>query len=552
VKLINNAILLQPRPALAQEILECLPKAKRGIVDGKDTVAVRHEIRETHALREIGFDVPSPIKYGWDFPGMYPPRDNQVHTAAFATLYKRGFILNEMRTGKSFAALWAAEYLLQEGLIRRVLVVCPKTCIHDVWEPALFQCLPHRSVATLYGSREKRLKALSLGTDFCIINHDGIPALSEQVKIRTSAHWFCKELFGLFDLIIYDEANVLCNHRTRLYQSLESLVKLTPAAVAVKANTENYEEPWLWLMTGTPTPTNYVDAWGLLKLVCKSIPVRSWTQFRELMMVRISQWKWVNKQGAKELLFKFMQPSIRFTQAQCFDLPPVQEIWRSVELSKEQKLLYKKMQRDGKIEREAGAIQAANAAVKVAKLLQISSGAVRDEFENEVVVDASPRLEALRLVLEELGVVSEGKKSVIFMPYTYVMHRVLEDLENHKFRACLINGSTPTWKRKELLSGFRGNVYDVLVAHPETMAHGVDLTCAESVIWYAPCYGAQYYQQGNQRIQGQLQTGNPVIVHMAATQLERERYKALQDATKGQADLMALYEIALEEVVDSE
>lgn len=550
MKLINGAILLQPRAPVIQEIQKALPNAKRGLVSGKDTVAVRHKIRETHALREIGFDVPSPIKNGlWQWPGMHTPRDNQVHTAAFATLYKRGFILNEMRTGKTNASLWAAEYLKQENLVRRVLISCPKTCMHDVWEQALFECLPHRSVATLYGTRGKRLKQLALNTEFCIINHDGITALSEQIKVKTSVHMFCKELFGLFDLIIFDEANTLCNHRTKLYQALQSLTTFTPAAAANGFKQDDFQEPWLWLMTGTPTPTNYVDAWGLLKLIRKNLPVRSWTQFRELMMTRVSQWKWVNKHGAKEILYDLMQPSIRFTQAQCFDLPPVQEIWRSVELSKQQKELYRKMQRDGKIEREAGAISAPNAAVKVAKLLQLSLGAVRDEFEAKVRVDASPRLEGLRLVLEELGVPDAGKKSVVFMPYTYVMEDVLEDLAKHKFRVCLINGSTPDWQRKEFLSGLRGDAYDVLVAHPETMAHGVDLTCAESVIWYGPCNGPQYYQQGNQRHQGAKQKGNPVIVHMVATQLERERFKALRDATAAQDSLMALYEHAIEEEI---
>lgn len=552
MKLLNGAVLLQPRPAYIEQIQKALPKAKRGVVQGKDTIAVKHDLQSTHTLREQGFDVPSPVLYtGWQFPGMYKPRDNQLHTTAFATLYKRAFILSEMRVGKTGASIWAAEYLIQHGFVKRVLVVCLKSCVHDVWENELFAILPHRSVASLTGSRERRQKELDKGTDFCIINHDGLEVFAEQVKIKNAAHYFCEGLYNKFDLIIFDEADTLCNHRTNLYESFKSLVEYTPWAAAKGHKLADYREPWFWLMTGTPTPTKYVDAWGLIKLVLRDkCPIRSWTQFRELMMVRVSQWKWVNKQGAKDILFNLMQPAIRFTQAQCFDLPKVQEVWRSVELSKEQKLLYRKMQKDGIIEREAGAISAPNAAVKVAKLLQISLGAVRDGFEAKVAIDARPRLSALREVLHELGVgTEENKKAVVFMPYTYVMEDVQVALEKMGFGVALINGNTPDWKRKELLTCFRSASCNVLVAHPETMAHGVDLTCAESIIWYGPCNGARFYQQGNQRHQGLKQKGHPAIVHLVATQLERERFKSLRDSTEAQENLLAMYEKALDEEV---
>lgn len=518
-----------------------IPGAKQGIIAGMPAIAFKHELYSTLLARNLGHDVPSPINYGWQYPGLYKPRENQYASAAFATLYQRAFILSEMRVGKTGSAIWAAEYLLQHGFIKRVLVCCLKTTMHVVWQQALFEILPHRRSSILHGTRERRNDLLEQDAEFCIINHDGLMVFSEEVKKGKTVHVDCKGLKGKFDLIIFDEADVLCNHRTKMYKALKSL--LLP-------------DVWLWLLTGTPIPNHYADAWGLLNLICKKLPVRSWTQFRELVMFRTSQYKWLNRDGARQVLFDLMQPAIRFTQAQCFDLPAVQEIWRECELSVEQKKLYKQMQRAGRLERtqEETQVSAANAAVKVAKLLQISSGAVRDEFGSKIQIDSGPRIAALLSIFHELGVQQGGNCTAVFMPYKYIMEDVKEAFEKKHFRCVLVNGDTPDWKRREVLKQFTSDFtgtreYDVLIAHPEVVAHGVDLTASESIIWYAPCFGPRFYQQGNQRHQGAKQKGHPVIVHLTATKLERERFEALQRATQSQSDFLGMYEHALEELV---
>lgn len=459
----------------------------------------------------------------------------------FLVMRRNGNVFITGNTGKTYSALWAAEYLLQQGFIKRVLVVCLKTTLHIVWEQAMFECLPHRRCSVLHGTRDKRKDLLEQNAEFCIINHDGLMVFSEEVLRGKTVHVDCTGLKDKFDLIIFDEADVLCNHRTKMYKALKSL--LTP-------------DVWLWLMTGTPIPNEYADAWGLLSLVCKKLPVKSWTQFRELVMFRASQYKWLNRDGARQLLFDLMQPAIRFTQAQCFDLPAVQEIFRECELSDEQKKLYRQMQRAGRLERtqEESQVAAANAAVKVAKLLQISSGAVRDKFGAKIQIDSKPRIQALLSILHELGVGNGEKQSAVFMPYKYIMEDVKDALEKKHLRCALVNGDTPDWKRREVLKQFSSDYtgtreYEVLIAHPEVVAHGVDLTASESVIWYAPCFGPRFYQQGNQRHQGAKQKGRPVVVHLTATKLERERFDALRRATQTQSDFLAMYENALSEEI---
>ena len=71
--------------------------------------------------------VPSPIQrdYKWPRPMGFEPFDHQKDTSSFLSLHRRAFCFNEQGTGKTASVIWAADYLLTLGLIKRILVVCP-------------------------------------------------------------------------------------------------------------------------------------------------------------------------------------------------------------------------------------------------------------------------------------------------------------------------------------------------------------------------------------------------------------------------------------------
>jgi type I site-specific restriction endonuclease len=45
---------------------------------------------------------------------------HQKDTASFLTLNRKAFVFSEPGTGKTLSALWAADYLMQRGEVRRV------------------------------------------------------------------------------------------------------------------------------------------------------------------------------------------------------------------------------------------------------------------------------------------------------------------------------------------------------------------------------------------------------------------------------------------------
>lgn len=92
----KRAIVLNPDNAAA--IRQVVPTAIPVLRQGRELLVIPHKLDETKVLRNLGINVPSPIVYHYDWPIRqgWKPFDHQIETAAFATLHRRAFILNDM------------------------------------------------------------------------------------------------------------------------------------------------------------------------------------------------------------------------------------------------------------------------------------------------------------------------------------------------------------------------------------------------------------------------------------------------------------------------
>jgi hypothetical protein len=90
-------------------------------------------------------------------------------------------VLSGMGVGKTRAALYAFDYLKQQGLVTTMLVVAPLSTLVPVWEREIFITFPHLSSVVLHGSKEARRKRLQEAHDIYVINHDGVGVLRFQI-----------------------------------------------------------------------------------------------------------------------------------------------------------------------------------------------------------------------------------------------------------------------------------------------------------------------------------------------------------------------------------
>ena len=496
-----------------ERVLAAIPTAKPYTVQGVPLVVAPHRVDEVRVLRNLGIKAPSPILHYYDWPGRYTPYEHQKQTAAFLTLQQRGLVLNEIGTGKTQSALWAADYLIKTRQIQKVLILSPLSTLERVWADGIFTGLIHRKFVVLHGTAERRLKMLTRDVDFYIINHDGFPIIKEQ------SH-------GMFDLVIVDEAAVYRNPSTNRFKLLRRWLDHNP-------------ETRLWLMTGTPTPNEPTDAWALAKLVNSPYCTRTFTAFREQVMMKIGQWKHVPRPESVEIVRHILQPSVRYTRDECFDLPDTVVQTRKVDMTAEQTKHYKQMLKHFVVEltkeRATGTITAVNEAIKVQKLVQIACGVAYDDEGRNVEIDCAPRINVVKEIIEEAG-----EKVIVFVPLTGTLHMLEQELGKH-FTVGVVNGEVSAPKRNEVFHNFQHSQDPrVLIAHPGTMAHGLTLTSASTIIWYGPINSNEIYGQANGRIEriGKKHVSN--VIHIEATDLEAKMYERLRNKQRLQGVLLDL------------
>jgi len=508
---VENARALALKLNNPERVLSCIPTAKPLVKNGTTLVVAPHRLDEVKILRNLGIKAPSPILHYYDWPGPHTPYNHQKETAAFLTLNTRALVLNEIGTGKTQSALWAADYLMRTKQIKKVLILSPLSTLDRVWGDGIFTGLVNRKFVTLHGSAERRLKLLKTNNDFYIINHDGFQIIAPHCV-------------GMFDLIIVDEAAVLRNASTTRFKVFRKFMEQNPTTR-------------LWLMTGTPTPNAPTDAWSLAKLVNSPHCTKTFTAFRDQVMMKVSQWKYVPRPDAIETVQHILQPAVRYTREECFDLPETIVQTRSVELTPTQKKHYQHMLKhfvtELAEERKHGTITAVNEAVKIQKLVQIACGVAYDDNGQNLEIDASPRVNLVKELIEEAG-----EKVILFVPLTGTLHMLNRELEKH-WPVAVVNGEVSASRRNQIFKNFQTlKEPHVLIAHPGTMAHGLTLTSASTIIWYGPINQNEQYVQANGRIEriGKRHVSN--VIHIEATELEHKMYERLRNKQKLQGLLL--------------
>jgi len=449
-------------------------------------------------------------KYGWPCPPGLQPFDHQKQTAEFLVSNRKAFCFNEQGTGKTASVIWAADYLMGRGAINRVLVVCPLSIMKSAWQNDLFKFALHRTVAVAHGTREKRKNIILGEAEFVIINFDGLSIVKDEV-IQSG-----------FDLIVVDEASAYKNAQTERWKVLRDIARASKG---------------LWMLTGTPAAQSPVDAYGLAKLINPTGVPAFFGQFRDLVMNKVSQYRWVPKPTSVRVVHKALQPAIRFEKAQCLDLPPVTYMEREAPLTPQQAKFYATLRKQMLVEAAGEEISAVNAAAKINKLLQISCGSVYTDSGEVVDFDVSNRLNAVLEVIEE-----SSHKVLVFVPYTHTIKLLSDFLTKNGVTCDVINGEVNVNKRSDIVNQFQNQADPrVLIIQPRAASHGLTLTAANTVIWYAPVTSVETYLQANARIDRPGQKNNMTVVHIKGSAIETKLYSMLQRAIDDHSKIVDLY-----------
>ena len=474
------------------------------------SVVVYWGLPEMQRLIQMYGDAPSPMEKEYDWPGLYKPFAHQVVTASFLALRPRAFCFNEAGTGKTSSVIWAADYLMNQGLVKRVLVICPLSIMYSAWQADIFKTAMHRTVGVAHGDTNRRKKVIEGEYEFVVINFDGVATVAEEIgKVG-------------FDLIVIDEANAYKTVSTKRWKTLAKL--LTPSTR-------------LWMLTGTPASQSPLDAYGLARLVNPGAVPRFFGPWRDRVMYQVSRFKWVPKSSSKADVHRALQPAVRFEKADCLDLPEVMYQTRNVPLTPQVQRYYRILRDQMLMEAAGEQISAVNAAAKLSKLLQISGGAVYSDDKEVIEFDVSPRLSTLMEVIEETT-----NKVLVFVPFRHTIEMVSKFLKEQGVSNEVINGDVSASNRADIINRFQSNENPrVLVIQPQAASHGVTLTAADTVVFWSPVMSVETYLQCIARIDRVGQKNSMTVVHLQGSDVEKKIYDMLENKVDMHTALVDLY-----------
>lgn len=447
---------------------------------------------------------------------------HQYQTRDFLLTYPRAYNLSSCGSGKTLGCVLALVELWKAQLETRIVVIAPVSVIPSTWVEHMERFAPDVPVLMLNKSSNRRKLVQSILTfkGVVLINPDGLEAVIHELVAWRPGLLIIDELSGYYR-----------NIKTNRWKAASFLVYRS--------------RPAIWAFTGTPITKNLMDAYAQCLLVNPTMfpPTRSgkpmkYVEFRNMLMTNPKAHIWLPKQGAIERVKEIMQPAIRFTREQVMgDIKTPIIIRKQIPLSKEQEQLMKVMMELGKAQYGGQHINAKEARSLITKALQICMGEVYAASGETVSVPAGPRFQALMDVFDEV----EQTPMIVAVNYIHCLLSLAEKIRLQGYRVAVIYGKVTPTERGEIIKAFQAGEIDFLLAHPQTLAHGVTLTRSSTVVWYGPIYDLELVSQLNDRIFRYGQKGQPLIVEFESTAIERRVYASLRGKQQLSGSFMELF-----------
>ena len=482
--------------------------------NGTQYAVLPHTPRTQIQLRAVGIEVPAPIlfHYDWNSADGQTPFQIQKSTAALATSHQRSYVLNDMGTGKTRSALWSWRYLHETGAAKKLLVVAPLSTLKFVWLRELMLTMPEYKAVVLHGSKARRLELLNGDYDIYIINHDGLKTIALELHQRTD-----------IDCLIIDELAVYRNNSQRSKRMRDFARRFT----------------WVMGMTGRPMPNAPTDVWAQAKILTPQLVPKYFRHAKTALMLQVSQFKWVPKDGATEQAMAWLQPSVRYSLDDVVELPEAIYRTMQVEMSPEQKRIYTKLANEFAAMVQDRTITAANAGVALFKLLQVGAGYVYTTNPSYVSLDSTPRKDMLLEIIDE-----SAHKLIVFCPWRHLIENLSTLLTENEIDHAVVHGETR--HRETIFDAFQNTTqYKVLLAHPQTVHHGLTLTAATTIVWYSPVTSLEVYEQACARIRRPGQKHKQLFLHLQSTTVEQKVYGMLRQKQRVQDEFLQMIKTAM-------
>ena len=398
----------------------------------------------------------------------------------------------EMGTGKTKVLIDNLTALYDNKKIDGALIIAPKGVVGTWYNQELPAHLPDhvKNVTVLWQSNINKKQQTKLdrlfepGRDLHILIMN-VEAFSTSKGLNFASQF----LAGHSAVMAIDESTTIKNPKAKRTKNILRIARYA-----------DYRR----IMTGSPVTRNPLD----LYTQCEFLDPRhlnhpSYYSFRN----RYAVIKGANIAGRTinlvvgyqnlgELAEKLKPFSYRVLKEDCLDLPDKVYIKREIELSPEQKKLYKQMRQEALATLNGKTVTTATALSQLMRLHQITCGhfSADDGTIQEV---RNNRLSELLDVLQEV----EGK-AIIWAHYQHDVKNIFKLLEDKYGQGSVVHyyGKTLPEERDYAIKNFKENDrVRFFVGTPQTGGYGITLTSANTVIYYSNGYDLEKRMQSEDR-----------------------------------------------------
>ena len=421
----------------------------------------------------------------------------------------RLFDASDPGTGKTRCRLEAFSKRRTQGG-KCALVFAPKSILETAWLEDNQQYTPWLKLQCCYA--ENREKAFSTPADIYVTNHDATKWVAKQPP----------KFFAKFDTLILDESSAYKHHTSQRSKALNKIKKHFPVRVA---------------MNGAPNTNTILDIWNQVNVLDDGKHLgASYFAFRNVVCTPVqvgpqaNMLKWEDKPGVATTVADLLKDMMIRHELQRETDIPVENTVPFILTPKLAKA-YKEMEDHAISFLETGEVKAINAAAVATKLLQIASGAVYDGNDNYHVIDTS-RYELVADLVEA------RKFCVVFFIWKHQRDLLIEEFKRRKITYTVVDGEVSKNNRVTATKHFQAGFYKVMLAQPQSTAHGLTWTKGTSTIWPSPTSNLEHWVQGNHRTDRTGQKERCEVVSIVAKNTyEEHRFKMRESKYVGLAEL---------------
>ena len=432
-----------------------------------------------------------------DFKFKTKPYDHQLKAWEDSWSADYYALFMEMGTGKSKVAIDTIGALYKAKKIDSALILAPKG-VYDNWVrgeipthlPEDIQRTVVRWTPTSSKKFQDEMKELVYEkNDKCLkIFVMNIEALSTPRGTK-AAYFFLKG--NPDNIMVVDESTTIKNRKATRTKN-----------VMLLAEQAKYRR----ILTGSPVTKSPMDLYSQCAVLSpKALGFNSYYAFqnryalvqKRKMGTRAFQ-EIVGYRRLDELNQKLDKFSNRILKEDCLDLPDKTYIRRDVDLTDEQKRVYKQMKKLALAKLDNGELSTtASVLTQIMRLQQICCGFLQPD-EGEIQSLDSNRLKELIEITDEL----QGK-AIIWASYTHDIQRIADALRNRFGPEAVATyyGETPQDERQDIVTRFQDKKDPLrfFVGQPRTGGYGITLTAANTVIYYSNSYDLEIRLQSEDR-----------------------------------------------------